>query len=90
MSEKSDTEINNYIAPYESPTDDINQSLLSDVDSDGEINIKDATMIQKCVVGLEQLDENQSICADTNGDGTINVNDATLIQKYVVKLIVKL
>ena len=53
------------------------------------LNVMDATMIQKCVAGLEQLDENQSICADTNGDGTINIHDATLIQKYIVKLIVK-
>ncbi|MGN0477103.1 MAG: dockerin type I domain-containing protein [Ruminococcus sp.] len=91
LSEKSDSEIDNYIASYETPIDgDINQSLLGDVNSDGYINIKDATMIQKCVAGIEKLDENQSICADTNGDGTITVHDATLIQKYVVKLIVKL
>lgn len=91
LSEKSDSEIDNYIGAYESPIDgDINQSLPGDVNADGNINILDATMIQKCVAELEQLDENQSICADTNGDGVINVHDATLIQKYVAKLIDKL
>ncbi|MGN0488491.1 MAG: dockerin type I domain-containing protein [Ruminococcus sp.] len=91
LSEKSDSEIDNYIGAYESPIDsDINHSLLGDVNADGEINILDATMIQKFVAELEQLDENQSIRADTNGDGEINVHDATMIQKYVAKLIVKL
>lgn len=83
LSEKSDSEIDNYIATYES-------LIPGDVNSDGYINIKDVTMIQKHIAELEQLDENQSICADTNGDGTINIHDATLIQKYIAKLIVKL
>lgn len=82
LSEKSDSEIDNYIAAYEPLT-------LGDVNSDGDINIKDVTMIQKHIAELEQLSKNQSICADTNGDGTINIHDATLIQKYIVKLIVK-
>ena len=82
LSEKSDSEIDNYIAAYEPLT-------LGDLNSDGDINIKDVTMIQKHIAELEQLSKNQSICADTNGDGTINIHDATLIQKYIVKLIVK-
>lgn len=59
-------------------------SLLGDVNSDDTINIKDATVIQKYLVGLSFLGSVGS--ADVNGDCNINVKDATLIQKYVADM----
>ena len=61
--------------------------ILGDVDGDGEITVKDATLIQKFAVELEALSDKQRNAADINGDCTISILDATVIQKYVAGLI---
>lgn len=58
--------------------------VIGDVDFDGDINIKDATLIQKYIVNLSELSEEQYFVADFNKDGSVDVNDATDIQKYLV------
>lgn len=58
--------------------------LNGDVDLDGDITVKDATIVQKYIVKLEQLDNTQLCNADCDGDGDITVADATKIQKIVV------
>lgn len=58
--------------------------LNGDVDLDGDIAVKDATLVQKYIVKLEQLDNTQLCNADCDGDGDITVADATKIQKIVV------
>lgn len=60
---------------------------LGDINADGNINILDATMIQKHSAELELLDDNLCKYADVNGDGKVSVIDATLIQKYSAELI---
>lgn len=60
---------------------------LGDVNRDGSINIKDATLIQKHLANLETLNSEQQKLADTNKDGYVSVKDATQIQKYVAKMI---
>ena len=57
-----------------------------DVNGDGEVNIEDATLVQKYVVGIEDFDKLQLFNSDVNDDGEISVVDATLIQKYIVGL----
>ena len=64
-----------------------NALSLGDVNGDGEINILDATCIQKYIVQLEDFTDKQKEVADVNGDGTINIMDSTQIQKYIVQLI---
>lgn len=59
---------------------------IGDVNSDGDISIVDATLVQKYIVGLEKLTALQKKSAEVNGDGEISVVDATLIQKYIVGL----
>lgn len=61
------------------------QYMLGDIDSNDEVNIIDATIIQKLAASLETgaIDE---VAGDVNGDGDINVIDATLIQKYVADI----
>lgn len=61
--------------------------LAGDVNQDGKVNIKDATLIQKHIAKLTQLDDVGSACADVTADKKINIKDATMIQKYVAKLI---
>ena len=91
LSEKSDSEIDNYIASYESPTDGaINQSLPGDVDGDGVISIADATVLQKYLANIVNFDDKQLAVADTNCDGSVSIADATQIQKYIANIVTSL
>lgn len=61
---------------------------LGDVNEDNNINIKDATYIQRYTVGIiEDLTYAQQNAADVNIDGNVDVIDVTLIQKYIAKLV---
>ncbi len=55
--------------------------------SDSEIDIKDATLVQKFLAGLEELDKRQMHCADTDFDGNVTIKDATMIQKKIAGII---
>ena len=59
---------------------------LGDVNRDGDMSIKDATLIQKSLALLETLDEEQKQLADVNGDKSVSVKDATKIQHILAKL----
>lgn len=58
-------------------------NTTGDVNNDTEINIEDATYIQKAAVGLE---EKTAMC-DLNGDGYVTIVDTTILQKYLAGLI---
>ena len=55
-----------------------------DVNCDGEINISDATKIQKYLVDADFLWEKGEVNADVDSSGSINIKDATAIQKWLV------
>ena len=57
-----------------------------DVNLDGRVNAKDATVVLKHVVELEILTGKSLEMADVNGDGRVNAKDATAILKIVVGL----
>lgn len=57
--------------------------MLGDVTGDGQIDITDATSIQKYLVEMEVYTEKQIKCADFDKDGYITVNDITAIQTYM-------
>ena len=63
------------------------ETLLGDVNGDGEITIVDSTILQKYIVGQTTLDDETLNVADVNKDGAVTIVDATLIQKFVVKTI---
>lgn len=56
---------------------------LGDVNMDGKLNIRDATLIQKYLAKMEDLDDVQLLLADFDENGKVNVKDATAIQKYI-------
>lgn len=60
--------------------------LLGDVDGDGKITIKDATLVQKIVAGIENHKGNSEYAADANRDDNVNVRDATEIQKHIASI----
>ncbi len=59
---------------------------IGDVNRDGDMSIKDATLIQKFLARLEELDEEQQQLADVNGDKNVTIKDATKIQHILAKL----
>ena len=61
-----------------------------DVDLNDEINVLDATKIQRYLSRYEQLSELQLDVADADEDGAITVMDVTHIQRYVAKQIDKI
>ena len=69
--------------PDEEKTD---LGLLGDVNGDGKVNIKDATMIQKAAAKITELTDEENIRANVNSDAKVNVKDATAIQKFVAKI----
>ena len=64
----------------------VNKGILGDVDGNGKVNIKDATMIQKFAAKVIDLTDAEKIRADVNADTKVNVKDATAIQKFVAKI----
>lgn len=77
------TSSSNETKPTE-PEDD--KGLLGDVNGDGKVNVKDATLIQKFAAKITAFTEGESLRADVNGDTKINVKDATAIQKFAAKI----
>lgn len=63
----------------------VNGEITGDVDGDGVLSIKDATLIQKYCAGIADFTAEQSRLADVNGDGDINIVDTTEIQKTIAK-----
>lgn len=54
-----------------------------DVNCDGKINVKDATLVQKYLAKIVDLTDEQRGLADFNGDLTVSISDATDIQKWI-------
>lgn len=57
---------------------------IGDVDMNGIVNIRDATLIQSYAASIKSLSDYQLSIADVNGDGVVNVTDATQIQRILV------
>lgn len=57
------------------------------VDGEGKITVKDATLIQKNIAGLVSLSKIQMAIADVDGDKDVTVKDATMIQKRCANII---
>lgn len=60
--------------------------ILGDTNLDESVKIQDATLIQKSIAKLAELESNSLITADVNTDGKVNIKDATAIQKYIAKM----
>ena len=62
------------------------QVTLGDINGDGEITLKDATLLLQHVNKIATLTGSQLAAADINGDGQITLKDATLLLQYVNKI----
>ena len=61
--------------------------IIGDVDGDGEVDVSDALLLMRCVMGLEELDDEQLAQADVDGDGEVTMTDCLLIQRYAMGII---
>lgn len=59
--------------------------MLGDVNNDGNIDIRDVTLVQRHVLGYQPpLTASQFTAADVNGDGVVNVVDVNLMMQYIL------
>lgn len=59
-------------------------SEIGDVNGDGTINVKDATVVQKIASEIISADKYDTFVADVNDDGSINGEDTTAIMKSIL------
>lgn len=58
-----------------------------DIDLDGEITVKDVTLLQKYIVDSESLNDFQLIAASVkNAPDSLSVTNVTCIQKYIAHI----
>ncbi len=62
---------------------------IGDVNGDNTVDVGDAILVLKSIVGLINLDATQFAAADVNGDEKVDVGDAILILRYIVGLIME-
>lgn len=72
--------------PVTEPSEDFLTSGVGEINGDGKINILDATMIQKYLVGKIKFTDAQIKSSDVNFSGNVDINDVTALQKYLVKI----
>jgi hypothetical protein len=61
--------------------------VAGDVDLDGNVNIRDATVLQKICANSADSTTEQEVRGDVDLDGSINIRDVTYIHRYCAKLI---
>lgn len=61
--------------------------LYGDVDKNGKVSIKDATLMQKALARMTTLGTIQIIVSDVNADTKVNVKDVTAIQKLCANIL---
>lgn len=64
----------------------VNTAVKGDVDYNENVNITDATLIQKHLSKSKLLESHKLINADFNNDGKVDIRDTTAIQKHIAKL----
>lgn len=78
---------NPVVSEPESTSPEVKDLMIGDADLNLEVNIKDATLIQKFVARTVDFSEDQLLCAEATEDDEINIKDATAIQKFVANIL---
>ncbi len=63
-------------------TSEFNEAILGDANMDNKITLKDASLVQRASILLEDFDDNQVFLADVDGESGISLKDAYIIQRY--------
>ena len=64
------------------------EHIIGDVNLDGEVTVKDATMLQNYLEGLESLSDEALAVADFNGDGVVDDEDLTALRSFLNPVII--
>ena len=64
--------------------------MYGDTNKSCNVDLADAVLIMKHLLGLKQLDENSQTCADVDCNGKVELRDALYIQKYLLESIEEL
>lgn len=59
--------------------------LMGDVNCDGSVTLRDATVAQKIDIGLVNANSDQKYVGDMDKNGTVSVSDAYLIQRLATR-----
>lgn len=59
---------------------------MNDANTDGKINVKDATYIQKSLANIVEASALSTAVSDVNNDGKVTIKDATALQKQIAGL----
>ncbi len=59
---------------------------MADANTDGNVNIKDATYIQKSLANVVEASALSTAVSDVNNDGKVTIKDATALQKQLANL----
>lgn len=79
--QKSDPDLYQFSVVNMTPT-----KVEGDINNDGRFNIKDATHLQKYLVGLVGAESVNNYVLDFNKDKKININDATMMQYNIARI----
>ncbi|MCQ4022568.1 MULTISPECIES: Ig-like domain-containing protein [unclassified Ruminococcus] len=60
--------------------------ILGDVNSDGNVTLRDAIEVQKNSLSIIGISDSQKICADVDRNGKVNLLDSLYIQKYALQI----
>ncbi|MGQ9524053.1 MAG: dockerin type I repeat-containing protein [Armatimonadota bacterium] len=60
--------------------------VKGDLTRDGRVNIGDAVLMLRRLVGLATLDEDQEATGDSDGDGKTGIGDVILLLRYAIGL----
>ena len=69
------------IAEFDKPTP---IGIYGDVNGDEKVSARDALLILRYAIKLNQFTDTQKALADVNGDNKANASDALLIQRYAI------
>ncbi len=70
-----------------SSVSDVKPSLLGDVNSDNEIDIRDVTYLNQSLIKAITLTDVQSANANVINDGVVDISDLGQLKKFIIKLI---
>ena len=82
------------VAAVDLPGNVLNQSIPEcvvhhchgDADLSSVVDIADAVLIERYVIGLEELSDEAYLAADANLDGFVDIADSVLVKRFVVEL----
>ena len=64
---------------------DTTKAVFGDINSDGKIDVNDATILQMSISGGHKLSDLKVLSADLDGDGLIMITDVTYLQMKITE-----